>query len=334
MNVGSHYKLIHFIPWTKEKIYKMLLISVVPTLLFYFLGWTWLAIPWVPVALLGTATAFISGFNNTQTYNRLWEARQIYGAIINNSRALSMMIKDFIRTDDKAEEKLLHKEMVYRHIAWLTALRFQLRESKSWEHVKTKSWNREYLQYYKVPEWESSLEEELKPFLSEQERQFILERKNRAVQIIALQTDQLRKLNEHGLVTDFNYVALENQFKELYDQQGKCERIKNFPYPRQFSTINVFFTNAFCALLPFGFLNEFSKIGEPFVWLTIPFSVMTGWVFMTLQQIGESTENPFEGNANDVSITQISRNIEIDLRDMLGEKDLPAPLAPMNNILM
>lgn len=334
MNVGSHYKLIHFIPWTKEKIYKMLVISVVPTLLFYFLGWTWLAIPWVPVALLGTATAFISGFNNTQTYNRLWEARQIYGAIINNSRALSMMIKDFIRTDDKAEEKLLHKEMVYRHIAWLTALRFQLRESKSWEHVKTKSWNREYLQYYKVPEWESSLEEELKPFLSEQERQFILERKNRAVQIIALQTDQLRKLNEQGLVTDFNYVALENQFKELYDQQGKCERIKNFPYPRQFSTINVFFTNAFCALLPFGFLNEFSKIGEPFVWLTIPFSVMTGWVFMTLQQIGESTENPFEGNANDVSITQISRNIEIDLRDMLGEKDLPAPLAPMNNILM
>ncbi|HEV7382068.1 MAG TPA: bestrophin family ion channel, partial [Dyadobacter sp.] len=137
MNVGSHYKLIHFLPWTKEKIYKMLIISVVPTLLFYFLGWVWLAIPWVPVALLGTATAFISGFNNTQTYNRLWEARQIYGAIINNSRALSMMIKDFVRTDDKSEEKLLHKEMVYRHIAWLTALRFQLRETKSWEHVKT-----------------------------------------------------------------------------------------------------------------------------------------------------------------------------------------------------
>jgi putative membrane protein len=178
------------------------------------------------------------------------------------------------------------------------------------------------------------LEEEFKPYLSEQERQFILERKNRAVQIIALQTDQLRRLNERGVVTDFNYVAIENQFKELYDQQGKCERIKNFPYPRQFSTINVFFTNAFCALLPFGFLNEFSKIGEHYIWFTIPFSVMTGWVFMTLQQIGESTENPFEGNANDVSITQISRNIEIDMRDMLGEKDLPAPLAPVNDILM
>jgi putative membrane protein len=87
-------------------------------------------------------------------------------------------------------------------------------------------------------------------------------------------------------------------------------------------------------LLPFGFLNEFSKIGENYIWFTIPFSVLTGWVFLVLQQIGESTENPFEGNVNDVSITQISRNIEIDLRDMLGEKDLPAPMAPVNDVLM
>ncbi|MCE7040164.1 bestrophin family protein [Dyadobacter sp. CY312] len=334
MYIGIRYKLVHFIPWTRKKIYKMLLISVIPTLLFYFFGWTWLAIPWVPVALLGTATAFISGFNNTQTYNRLWEARQIYGAIINTSRALGMMVKDFVRTDDKSQERLLHKEIFYRHFAWLTALRFQLRESKAWENVKTKSYNREYLQYYTVPEWESSLDEELKLYLAEDERQFILSKKNKAVQIIAAQTDQLRKLNEAGAISDFNYVALENQFKDLYDQQGKCERIKNFPYPRQFATINIFFTNAFVMLLPFGFLNEFSKIGENYIWFTIPFSVLTGWVFLVLQQIGESTENPFEGNANDVSITQISRNIEIDLRDMLGEKDLPAPMAPVNDILM
>lgn len=62
MNIGSHYKLYHFIPWTRIKIYKMLILSIVPTALFYFLDWKWLAIPWVPVALLGTAAAFISGF--------------------------------------------------------------------------------------------------------------------------------------------------------------------------------------------------------------------------------------------------------------------------------
>ncbi|MPS64818.1 MAG: multidrug transporter [Chryseobacterium sp.] len=338
MNISSHYKLKHFIPWTRSKIYKMLLLSIIPTLLFYFLDWKWLAIPWVPVALLGTATAFISGFKNTQTYNRTWEARQVYGAIINNSRAFGIMVKDFIRSEDKIQEKQLHQEIIYRHFAWLTALRFQLREIKSWENVKTKSYNREYLQYYNVPEWESSLNEELAGFLSEEELQYILSIKNRATQIISSQSSQLKKLNEENKISDYNYVALENQLKELYDQQGKCERLKNFPYPRQFSSINLYFTNALCLLMPLGFIGEFSKMTEKFgdniIWLAIPFSVLLGWVFLVLEQIGESTENPFEGNANDIPITQISRNIEIDLREMLGEKDLPPAIVAQNNILM
>ncbi|GAA4161408.1 bestrophin family ion channel [Chryseobacterium ginsenosidimutans] len=338
MNISSHYKLYHFIPWTRVKIYKMLILSIIPTVLFYFLGWKWLAIPWVPVALLGTATAFISGFKNTQTYNRMWEARQVYGAIINNSRSFGILIKDFIRSEDKVLEKQLHQEIIYRHFAWLTALRFQLRETKSWENIKTKSYNKEYLDYYKVPEWESSLDEELKPFLSEEEYRYILSTKNRATQIIALQSSQLRKLNEEEKISGFNYGLIESHLKELYDQQGKCERIKNFPYPRQFSSINLYFTNALCLLLPLGFIGEFSKMtekfGENIIWLVIPFSVLLGWVFLVLEQIGESTENPFEGNANDIPITQISRNIEIDLREMLGEKELPPALQAVNNILM
>ncbi len=315
----------------------MLILSVIPTLLFYFLDWKWLAIPWVPVALLGTATAFISGFKNTQTYNRTWEARQIYGAIINNSRAFGIMVKDFVRGEDEQSTKI-HQEIIYRHFAWLTALRFQLREIKSWENVKTKSYNLEYLKHYKVPEWESTLDEELKSFLNEEERQYILSTKNRATQIIAMQSSHFKKLNEEGKISDFNYVALENQLKELYDQQGKCERIKNFPYPRQFSSINLYFTNALCLLLPLGFIGEISKMiekfGENIIWIVIPFSVLLGWVFLVLEQIGESTENPFEGSANDIPITQISRNIEIDLREMLGEKELPPAIQPNNNILM
>lgn len=338
MNISSHYKLLHFIPWTRTKIYRMLLLSIVPTALFYFLEIKWLAIPWVPVALLGTATAFISGFKNTQTYNRSWEARQIYGAIINSSRAFGIMVKDFIRSEDKSIEKELHQEIIYRHFAWLTALRFQLRETKSWENVKTKSYNREYLNYYKVPEWENSLDDELKSLLTDEERQYILSTKNRATQIVAQQSSIFKKLNETGVISDYNYVALENQLKDLYDQQGKCERIKNFPYPRQFSSINIYFTNLFCILLPLGFLGEFSKMAEKFseniVWLTIPFSIILGWVFLVLEQIGESTENPFEGSANDIPITQISKNIEIDLREILGEKDVPSAIAPQNNIVL
>ncbi len=336
MNTGTHYKIQHFIPWTQGKILKMLLLSITPTALYYFAGWHWLAIPWAPVALTGIAAAFISGFKNTQTYNRTWEARQIWGAIVNNSRSLGIMVKDFIRPADNARS--LHTTILYRHFAWLTALRFQLRETRSWENVKTKSYNRAYLKYYSVPEWESSLDEELKSFLTEQERQYILSTRNRATQILAQQSEQLKNLNLQGVIGDYNYVALENQLKELYEHQGKCERIKNFPYPRQFSSINLYFTNLLCFLIPLGFIGELSrytgKLGDAWIWLTVPLSVLVGWVFLVLEQIGENTENPFEGNANDIPITQICRNIEIDLREMFGEKDLPPAIQPQNNIVM
>ena len=332
MNSGRLYKLQHFIPWTRKKIYYLIVISAIPTALFYFFELKWLAIPWVPVALVGTATAFIAGFRNTQTYNRLWEARQIWGAIVNNSRAWGIMVKDMIR--DTANEKALHQELIYRHFAWLTALRFQLRESRPWENVKTRSYNREYLQYYKVPEWEGDLADELQKYISVEELEFILKKKNKAAQILALQSTHLRSLNEQGKISDLNYVELQALLKELYDQQGKNERIKNFPYPRQFASINVMFVYLLSMVLPLGFLSEFSKMGLDYVWLTIPISVIVGWVFFTLEQIGESTENPFEGSANDVPISSMSRAIEIDLRDMLGEDNLPEPLVANNNHIL
>jgi len=338
MNISSHYNLRHFILWTRSKIYKIFLISIVPVLLFHYLDQKWLAIPWVPIALLGTATAFISGFKNTQTYNRSWEARQNFGAIIGGSRTFGIMVRAFIRSKDKGLEAALHHELIYRHMAWLTALRFQLREVKSWENVKTKPYNMEFQKHYKVPEWESKLEEELKVFLTEEETRYVLSTKSKATQILSLQSAALRRMHEEGYINDLNYVALENQLNELSSFQGKCERVKNFPYPRQFFSINIFFTDLFCLMLPLGFLGEFSKLTDKFgmhiIWLTVPFSMILGWVFLVLEQIGESTENPFEGNANDIPITQMSRNVEIDLREMLGEKDLPPVLQPQNSILM
>ncbi|RYF24622.1 MAG: multidrug transporter [Flavobacteriales bacterium] len=333
MNSGRLYKLQHFIPWTRRKIYYLMVVSAIPTALFYFFELKWLAIPWVPVALVGTATAFIAGFRNTQTYNRLWEARQIWGAIVNSSRTWGIMVKDMVRAG--SEETTVHKELIYRHFAWLTALRFQLRECRTWENVKSRSYNREYLQYYTVPEWEGNLVDDLGKYLSGEELDFILKKKNKAAQILALQSAQLRNLNENGKISDLNYVEMQALLKELYEQQGKSERIKNFPYPRQFASINVMFVYLLSFILPLGFLSEFAKLGLEYVWLTVPISVMVGWVFFTLEQIGESTENPFEGNANDVPISAMSRAIEIDLRDMFGEDNLPEPLvANSNNILM
>ncbi len=327
MHAGNQYSLKEFIVWTRRDIYALLFLAAVPTILFQLFNWHWLAIPWVPIAMIGTAAAFIVGFKNTQTYNRLWEARQIYGAIVNSSRSWGVMARDFVK--DPAAQKTL----IYRHIAWLTALRFQLRESRKWENTE-KKYNIEYKRFYKIPEKESNLETELKALISEEDATYVLQKKNRATQLISLQSLHLKQLKEAGHIEPLNYIELQNMLVNLYEQQGKCERIKNFPYPRQFASINKFFIVLFISIVPFGLLNEFQKMGEHYVWLNIPFSIIVCWVFSSMERVGEATENPFEGGANDVPITALSRTIEIDLREMLDETELPPALQPVNNILM
>ncbi|MBL7858847.1 MAG: multidrug transporter [Cyclobacteriaceae bacterium] len=328
MHTGSHYKIKEFLQWTRRDIYVLLLLATIPTILFQVADLKWIAIPWVPVALVGTAAAFIVGFKNTQTYNRLWEARQIWGAIVNTSRTWGIMSKDFVDAD-KSEIQIL----MYRHCAWLTALRYQLRKPQSWEN-SFKPYNVEYRNYFKVPEWEGTLEEELKKYLSEEEHQYVLGKKNKATQLISLQSAHIKALRKNQQINTYEYVEMERRLADLYDHQGKCERIKNFPYPRQFASINMFFIWLFVLMLPFGMLNEFQKLGGNLVWLTIPFSVIVAWVFTSMEKVGEATENPFEGGANDIPMAALSRTIEIDLRDMLDESNLPEPIAPSNNILL
>lgn len=328
MHTGSHFKISEFLFWTRRDIICSITIAAIPTILFQVFDLKWISIPWVPVALVGTATAFVVGFKNTQTYNRLWEARQIWGAIVNTSRTWGMMGKDFVNAEKKECERL-----IYRHCAWLTALRFQLRKPQPWENTN-KSHFKEYSKHYSIPEWEGKLEEELKKYLSDEEYKYVLGKKNRATQLISLQSKHLKALRKEGKIAHYEYVEMERQLSFLYDHQGKCERIKNFPYPRQFSSVNLFFVWLLVLMLPFGMLNEFQKLGESFVWLTIPFSAIVSWVFTSLEKVGEATENPFEGGANDIPMAALSRTIEIDLRDMLDESQLPEPITSKNNILM
>ncbi|MCD6067250.1 MAG: multidrug transporter [Bacteroidetes bacterium] len=332
MHAGRRFQLSEVIYWTRRDIYYFAIVAFIPTALYYFLDIRWLVIPWVAIALVGTAAAFVVGFKNTQTYNRLWEARQIWGGIINSSRAWGILVKDTVKADKEEIQTL-----VYRHLAWLTALRYQMREPRVWENMLLKS-NLEYARIYKIPEREIPLEEELKKLLSKEELTYILSKKNRATHAISLQSKHLRELKESGRISEFDFIELEKMLVLLYDHQGKSERIKNFPYPRQFATINQMFIRLFVAILPFGILQEFSKLtkdlGEEFIWFTVPCSLVVGWVFYLMERIGESTENPFEGGANDVPISNISRTIEIDLREMLDEEDIPFPVVAQNNILL
>jgi ion channel-forming bestrophin family protein len=335
MHAGKSYKFSEFILWTRRNIYWLLVIGIAPTLLYEVANLKWLAIPWTVVALLGTATAFIVGFKNTQTYNRTWEARQIWGAILNSSRSWGTMCRDFINNTEKT------KELVYRHFAWLTALRYQMRDSRVWE-TASKVYNKEYQQFYSIPEKETPLEDELLKYITADELEYILTTKNRAVQLMSLQSKTTKALFANKEIDNYQFVEMQKMIKDFFDQQGRSERIKNFPYPRQFATINSFFIKLFCFMLPFGMLKEFDKLNESvdgfmkgnMTWLVIPFSVLISWVYTSLEQVGESTENPFEGSANDVPISQMSRTIEIDLREMLGETDLPPALQPKNNIIL
>jgi ion channel-forming bestrophin family protein len=231
--------------------------------------------------------------------------------------------------------------LIYRHFAWLTALRYQMRDFRQWEAVNKKQ-NIEYQRFYTIPEREIPLETEMAKYISADELNYILSTKNRAAQLMSLQSKTVKSIYEKKLIDSYQFVEMEKMIKEFYDHQGRSERIKNFPYPRQFATINTFFIKLFCIMLPFGMLREFDRLNESvegvmhgnMVWLAVPFSVLISWVYTSLEQVGESTENPFEGSSNDVPISQMSRAIEIDMREMIGETDLPPALQPKNNIIL
>jgi putative membrane protein len=325
MHAGRSYKLREFLYWTRRNIFLLIILGTIPTVLYQLLGLTWLALPFTIIGLLGTATAFIITFRNQETYNRTWEARQIWGATMSASRSWAMMCRDFLHDADKA------KELIYRHFAWLTALRYQLRTQRHWENV-SKGYNKEYERNYSIPERETTLEHELKKYISIGEINSISFASNCATQLLSLQSNALRECRVNDSLEEFRFLDLHKSLTDLANLQGKSERIKNFPYPRQHATINGLFVKLFCFLLPFGLLGEFDKLN--IVWLVIPFSALISWVFTSLEQVGESTENPFEGSANDVPISQMSRAVEIDIREMLGETDLPQALKAKNNIIL
>jgi len=336
MHTGRHYRISEIIKWTRREIFIFALLAAIPTLLYALLNWTWLAVPWVPIALIGTAVAFVTGFKNNASYGRLWEARQVWGALINNSRYWATQCCDFLAEPESgASDRSVgeyKQRLVHRHLAFVTALRFQLRQPKSWETM-SKRHNVEFQNQYVVDEWNGSLDDALKPLLNEADLKHVLGCKNRATQILALQSAELHALVQNGMLNEFKRLFMSQTLAKFYDDQGKSERIKNFPYPRQFATLNVYFIWLFIALVPFGLLREFDKLGDGFVWLTIPASMIVAWVFHTMDKIGESSENPFEGSPNDVPITALARVIEIDLREMIGETDLPNAIEPTNLIL-
>lgn len=365
MYIKRNFPFWGMLKWTRRDIYKFVLIGAIPVFLFKVVGLYWLHLPWLPIGVVGTAVAFIVSFKNNASYDRLWEARKIYGGIVNASRSFTLMVNDFI-SNRKAKSPLsdaelfkIRKEIVMRHVAWMTSLRFALRQPKPWEVSKNQKADQEYMSKLVIREWSNTLEGELKDYVSEEEKKEILSKKNKQTACLNIQSRHLNKLMDDGLIEDFRHMEMQAMMTEFFTLQGKAERIKNFPYPRQFATLNYLFVWIFIILLPLGMMHEFEEIGlkvvaaiqehmkvhdSPihaiveyvgynFIWFAIPFTVIVSWIFHTMERIGETTENPFEGNVNDVPITTMSRGIEIDIRQMINDDPslIPGPIESQLN---
>lgn len=336
MHVGKGFHLSEFVFWSRRNIYLFVALSFVPVFLYDILGWKWLSVPWTAVALFGTATAFIVAFKNTQTYNRTLEAQQVWTSILTSSRAWGILARDLLKNRETS------RDLIYRHFAWLTVLRYELREPRPWESATMRA-NIEYNNaLFSVPEKETPLATELKKFVPAGELQSLLADRNKLTSLLALQSKALKNMLEREEIPANFFLELEKLIKEFLDHQGRCERIKNFPYPRQYAIVSQIFVGFFCLLLPFGLLKEFDALNAfapawmkgHMVWLVIPFSVAVSWLYASLEQVGKSTENPFEGGTNDVPITQSCRRIEAELMQLIGEPNPPPLPEPQNDILL
>jgi putative membrane protein len=288
-----------------------------------------IAIPWGPIGVIGIAVAFYLGFKNNSAYDRTWEARKIWGSIVNNSRTFAAAVIAFTQGEN---DKNIQKELIYRHLAWLTALRHQLRLSKEWEHIENRL-NGLYTPTV-CEDYNNKLESELILFISQDEINSIAEKSNKATQILKTQSKRLQELKDKEYFDNFRHVELHELIGTFYTDQGKSERIKNFPFPRQYASVAIWMTFIFVVLIPFGLMDILKEQEDWMFWLTPFLTALITWVFFLMEKIGDYSENPFEGTYNDVPITSISRTIEIDLREMIDDTNIREPLESENGFLM
>ena len=345
MYINKNFKFSRVVQFTFRPTLGLFIWSSFVFLLHVIFHDNWIKIPWLPIAVIGTAVAFYVGFKNNQAYDRLWEARKIWGAIVNSSRAWGASVRSFLSNQftsqeySEAELHALQKKLIYRHIAWLYSLRSQLLIPTSWEHInqgkRGKKATEAQMKRFGVGLVDDhSTEATLKYFLPSEEYDRLINYKNTATQIIDQQSQELKRMRSMDIIDDFRHMELQQLLYDFYVHQGKAERIKKFPLPRQYGFSSQVFTWIFLTLLPFGMLTEFHSLGETAAWLAIPFSLAVGWVYILMELVGDYSENPFEGLGNDIPMLSLCRVIEIDLREMLNDSDIPAPVQAVNGILM
>ena len=237
--------------------------------------------------ILGGALAIFLGFRNNSAYDRWWEARKIWGAIVNVSRNFGTQVVAYI--DDKETQNGL----IYQHIAWVFSLTMHLR--KEMEVKKLSNY--------------------LKPDML----QMLESARNVPVQILHRQGKVLTECLRKGYITEFQHSMLMGDIKDMYAEQGKSERIKNTVFPFYYNYFTRVFLWVFILLLPWSLVEDMHL-------MIVPICTMVSFVFYILDQSGEVTEEPFENRAADTPISTICRGIEIDMLQQIEAEELPDSL--------
>jgi len=252
-----------------------------------------------PLALLGIALSLFLGFRNNASYDRWWEARKQWGQLIVDSRSLSRQITSYL--DEEVEGAVaVQKRMIYLTIAFNHALRHQLRQSDPWSDIE------KYLEPDDIEPLRKSL--------------------NLPDALLRLMGKKLGSCRHKKLLSDFLIQTLDDHITSMASVQAACERIQNTPLPFAYLLLVQRTAYLYCLILPFGIVASQGLL-TPF------FCAIVAYTFFGLDALSEELEEPFGLSANDLALSAMSRTIEINLLEILGETNLPDPIQPIKHRL-
>lgn len=264
--------------------------SVGIVVLYQNFHFTRISIPIAVPALLGTVISLLLAFRSNQAYDRWWEARTIWGAIVNDSRSLGRQILTFIDNPYQLEEVERFKErFLKRQIAWCNALSQGLRGFSAYKGLER--------------------------YLDKEELAYVKKQRNVTVALLELHAMDLKKALNEGWINQYQQVEINKTLTALCNHMGGCERIKNTVFPVTYSKYISMSIHLFIVLLPFGLIEFFG-------YMEIPLVVSIAAFFLLVEKMAVHLQDPFENKPTDTPTTTICRTIERDLYQMLDDDKL------------
>jgi ion channel-forming bestrophin family protein len=250
-----------------------------------------ISIPLAVPAILGTVISLLLGFRSNQAYDRWWEARQIWGAIVNDSRTLARQVLAFTESQYEEDEVYqMRQRIIRRQIAWCYSLGQSLRRLNPTAG--------------------------LDKFLSRRDLESLRRFSNVPMALLDQHARDLRRCLEEGYINRYQQIELDRTLTRLCDAMGKCERIKNTVFPSTYSLYIHFSLLLFISMLPFGVIDYFG-------FLQVPLVVAISACFLLIEKMGIHLQEPFENKPTDTPMTAIASTIERDLRQLLHDQDMP-----------